>query len=298
MEQPDGAEIIAAELTELDQIVDPVARARRAGELIAKSQHRVREMARIRRESWRELVAQGWTHAQIADYAGISTARVGQIVSAGRSPAPETPGTRTTDLALDLDELFGDHRVMVILRGLPPAETVAAAGQAWDAGVGLLEVPIGQADQVPALAAAVAAGAERGRLVGAGTVIAVEQVDAATAAGAAYTVAPGYDPAVVAASSEAGLPHLPGVATAGEVQRARAGGCRWVKVFPASTLGPGWIAAMRGPFPDVRYLATGGIAVAAAPDYLGAGARVVAFGSDRVDQLAELVARVEGPGSP
>ncbi|GAA4893993.1 2-keto-3-deoxy-phosphogluconate aldolase [Stackebrandtia albiflava] len=193
------------------------------------------------------------------------------------------------------DELFAGHRIMVILRGLPAARTVELATTAWDAGVELVEVPIGEPDQVASLAAAVAAGAERGKTVGAGTVVTEDQVRAAAHAGARYTVAPGLDTTVAAASRAAGLPHLPGVATATEVQRALAAGCDWVKAFPATTLGPAWFKAMHGPFPGLRLVATGGVSVATAPDFLAAGAEVVALGSALSDsrQVAELTALVE-----
>lgn len=191
-------------------------------------------------------------------------------------------------------ELFGADRVMVILRGLPPDDTVALATTAWDAGVNLVEVPIGEPGQEKSLAATVAAGAERGRAVGAGTVVSRGHVAAAAAAGAAYTVAPGLDPDVAAASRAAGMPHLPGVATASEIQRAASIGCDWVKAFPAAALGPGWFSAMRGPFPGLRIVATGGVAIATAADYLAAGADVVALGSalsdpESVAGLARLV---------
>jgi len=194
------------------------------------------------------------------------------------------------------ETLFGSNRVMVVLRGLPPQETVEIAHCLWDAKVELLEVPIGSPDQVAALRAAVAAGTERGRFVGAGTVITTEQVRAAATAGARYTVAPGLDLDVLTGSVAAGLPHLPGVATATEVQRAYTTGCRWVKVFPASTLGPNWFRAIRGPFPDMNLLATGGVTLDAASAYLDAGAQVVAFGAAATDpaqrdQLADLVQR-------
>jgi 2-dehydro-3-deoxyphosphogluconate aldolase / (4S)-4-hydroxy-2-oxoglutarate aldolase len=197
------------------------------------------------------------------------------------------------------EELFGKHRVLIIMRGQPPNETAALAHTAWDAGVELLEIPIGEAGQVPSLAAAVAAGAERGKLVGAGTVVTVEQVRAAALAGARYTVAPGFDPEVLAASLAAGMPHLPGVATASEVQRARAAGCRWVKAFPAAALGTAWFLAIQGPFPDLHYVATGGLTVATAPAFLDAGARVAALGTALTDpaqrdRLGELVTRTGG----
>lgn len=178
-----------------------------------------------------------------------------------------------------LDQVFRDYRIMAVLRGLSVPQAVAVAQQAWDLGIELVEVPIGEPEQVTALAAVVAAGRERGKTVGAGTVITPEQVDAARKAGAAYTVAPGLDPEVLVASTVAGLPHLPGAATPSEVQHAHRLGCRWVKVFPAAVLGPGWFRAIRGPFPTMRYVATGGIAVEAVPDYLEAGADLVALGA-------------------
>ena len=84
----------------------------------------------------------------------------------------------------DFDHIFGGARVMAILRGLPVAETVRLAERAWDLGIDVVEVPVATADAVPALRAAVEAGAARDRIVGAGTVLDVEQVAAAADAGA------------------------------------------------------------------------------------------------------------------
>jgi len=184
---------------------------------------------------------------------------------------------------VDFDEIFGGQRVMAILRGLPPDETVALATRLWDAGVTVLEVPIGTAEAVDSLSAAVTVAAGRGLRVGAGTVITAAQARAAADAGAGYTVAPGLDVTVLAASLAAGLPHLPGVGTASEVQQAYAAGCRWVKAFPAKALGAAWISAMRGPFPEVRFVATGGLRVGDAQPFLVAGASVVALGAALAD---------------
>jgi 2-dehydro-3-deoxyphosphogluconate aldolase/(4S)-4-hydroxy-2-oxoglutarate aldolase len=199
---------------------------------------------------------------------------------------------------IDFDELFGTERIMVVLRGLPPKATVELATVAWGIGIKLLEVPIGVPDQLPSLAAAVEAGAARGRVVGAGTILSARHVRDAASAGARFTVAPGFDADVLQASLTAGLPHLPGVATPSEVHHAWKARCRWVKVFPAHTLGPAWFRALKGPFPDMEYVATGGIAAEASPDYLNAGARIVALGAALTDpaqreQLAELVRAVD-----
>jgi 2-dehydro-3-deoxyphosphogluconate aldolase / (4S)-4-hydroxy-2-oxoglutarate aldolase len=197
---------------------------------------------------------------------------------------------------MSFDDILGGQRVMAILRGRPAAETVAIAGRLWDAGITVLEVPIATPDAVPALRAAADAAHERGLRVGAGTVITGDQVRAAADAGAQYTVAPGFDPAVLAASLAAGLPHLPGVGAATEVQRAWLAGCRWLKAFPAAALGPAWIAALHGPFPDVRFVATGGLTVAGAGAFLDAGAHVVALGAaladpGQRDQIGQLLDR-------
>lgn len=192
----------------------------------------------------------------------------------------------------DFEHIVSSDRVMIILRGCPPGQATELAELAWSAGVRLIEVPIGTPTQLETLAAVTRAGQRRGMAVGAGTVITPQLADAAADTGAEYTVAPGFDPEVLSASLSLGMPHLPGVATPTEIQTAYRAGCRWVKVFPAATLGPQWVRAIRGPFPDIHQVATGGISIDAAMDYLDAGAHVVAFGADaarRPDRLAELI---------
>ena len=189
------------------------------------------------------------------------------------------------------DTSFASQRMMAILRGFDAARTVELAGRAWDLGLDCVEVPIQTPEAVASLRATVQAGRERDRHVGAGTVTTLDQVSVAQAAGAAFTVAPGLDAEVARASIDCGLPHLPGVATASEVQQAARQGLQWLKVFPASVLGPDWFSAMAGPFPQVPLVATGGITAANAADYLSAGARVVAVGSALADEAQlELLA--------
>ncbi|MEU5903470.1 bifunctional 4-hydroxy-2-oxoglutarate aldolase/2-dehydro-3-deoxy-phosphogluconate aldolase [Micromonospora sp. NPDC047467] len=193
----------------------------------------------------------------------------------------------------DFDHIFGGARVMAILRGLPVAETVRLAERAWDLGIDVVEVPVATPDAVPALRAAVEAGRARGRIVGAGTVLDVDQVAAAADAGAAFTVAPGLDLTVVDAAAARGLPHLPGVATPTEAQQALRHGLTWLKAFPAISLGPAWFKAVAGPLPQLRFVATGGLDASNAAAFLEAGVRVAAVGSalsdpTQLDQLAKL----------
>ena len=183
--------------------------------------------------------------------------------------------------------------VMAILRGFGVQRTVELARQAWALGLTCVEVPIQSEADVAALAAVVEAGRAGGHVAGAGTVVSRRHVEQASDAGAAFTVSPGLDLDVVRASLDAGLPSLPGVSSASEIQAAHRFGLTWVKAFPASVLGPAWFRAMRGPFPQIRFVATGGMDAHNAREYLSAGAEVVAVGSALEDgaQIA-LLARL------
>jgi 2-dehydro-3-deoxyphosphogluconate aldolase / (4S)-4-hydroxy-2-oxoglutarate aldolase len=174
---------------------------------------------------------------------------------------------------------FGSTQVMAIFRGLDPAATVRACQEAWDRGIDVVEIPVQTPDAMPSLRAAVDAAREQGRAVGAGTVIRPEQVRDVAAAGAAFTVAPGTHLDAIGVTHELRLPHLPGVATATDIAQALAHGFTWLKAFPASELGPGWIRAMRGPFPQVRFVATGGMSPQTMPAMLEAGCVAIASSS-------------------
>jgi len=189
-------------------------------------------------------------------------------------------------------EIFADAPLMAILRGMGAERSLAVATRAWDLGITAVEVPVQSTADVEALRVVADAARERGLIVGAGTVVTVEQVRVAKDAGAAFTVSPGFDVEVVRASHAAGLPALPGVATATEAQHALGEGLTWLKAFPASVLGTGWFPAMRGPFPQARFVATGGMDSSNARAFLDAGARVVAVGSALEDeaQLPALAA--------
>lgn len=197
------------------------------------------------------------------------------------------------------DDGFFRVPVIAVLRGLAPGEAVGYATRAWDAGVEHVEVTIETPDAIPALAAVAGAAAERGVAVGAGTIVRIEQLDAAASANASFTVSPGLDEGIIRESIRRGIPHLPGVATASEILRARAFGLNWLKAFPASVLGPQWVHAMKGPFPDVQFIATGGMKAATARTYLAAGVSVVGLSSDFASDdgaaaVRELLASVAG----
>ena len=106
-------------------------------------------------------------------------------------------------------------------------------------------------------------------LVGAGTVLTVEQVDKAVAAGAHYIVSPGTNRAVVERAQEHGVLALPGAVTATEIQAALELGLTTVKFFPAGTSGGSKaISALAVPFGDVTFVPTGGVGVDNLHEYL------------------------------
>jgi len=160
------------------------------------------------------------------------------------------------DDAADADGLAG----ALVAGGLPVAEVTFRTAAAEDS--------------IRAMAA-------RGdMLVGAGTVLTVEQVDRAVAAGASYVVSPGLSRAVVERCGEHGVLALPGAVTATEIQAALELGLTTVKFFPAGTSGGApAIAALAAPFAGVSFVPTGGVGPKNLGEYLGIAAVAAVGGS-------------------
>ncbi|MBM3679241.1 MAG: bifunctional 4-hydroxy-2-oxoglutarate aldolase/2-dehydro-3-deoxy-phosphogluconate aldolase [Actinobacteria bacterium] len=119
-----------------------------------------------------------------------------------------------------------------------------------------------------------------GVLVGAGTVLSVEQAELAFEAGADFAVAPGTNEAVVGRCRSLGLPFFPGVATPTEIERARSLGLSVVKVFPAAQVGgPGFLRAVSAVYPEMGLMPTGGVTVGNLGEYLAVPAVVACGGS-------------------
>lgn len=169
-----------------------------------------------------------------------------------------------------------EHRLMVILRIQAEQDAVAAAFALADAGVRVVEFSLTAPASLPALAACADPLKQQGILVGAGTVLSEKHAVEAVDHGADFLVSPGLSPAVSVWARDAGIPHVPGAMTPTEVQAATEAGASVVTLFPADRLGPAYVKDLRGPFPDVQLLATGGITAATVPDYLNNGAIAVA----------------------
>jgi 2-dehydro-3-deoxyphosphogluconate aldolase / (4S)-4-hydroxy-2-oxoglutarate aldolase len=149
-------------------------------------------------------------------------------------------------------------------------------------GIEQVEVTI----DTPGALDAVAGAAGEGRTVGVGTIVDSEQVRAAAAAGAQFVVSPGLVPEVIETALTLGLEPMPGVFTATEILTASAAGARVMKLFPASAGGPSYLRALRGPFPTIAIIPTGGVRIEEVQASLEAGATAIALGSDLVGRVA------------
>jgi 2-dehydro-3-deoxyphosphogluconate aldolase / (4S)-4-hydroxy-2-oxoglutarate aldolase len=157
--------------------------------------------------------------------------------------------------------------------GVIPVVVIDAAAQAGPLAEALMSGGINGVEialRTPAsLAALEVMAAYDGLLAGAGTLLEPRQAAQAAGAGARFAVSPGFDPELLDACRAQSLPFLPGVATATEIQRILRAGVQTCKFFPAESCGglPA-LAALAGPFPEMRFVATGGISPSNAARYL------------------------------
>lgn len=176
-----------------------------------------------------------------------------------------------------LPQATAESRLVVVLRGnrsedLPPViETLA------EQGVRSFELTLttpGVFGLLPSLTQ------EYGGEVdfGIGTVTAPDQVNQAISAGANYLVTPVTDPSVIDRGLKTGVPLIPGGFTPSELFSTWSRGVAAVKVFPAGRLGAGYVKDLRGPFPDIAVVPSGGVDLESAAQWLRAGAAAVSVG--------------------
>lgn len=171
---------------------------------------------------------------------------------------------------------------VVAIARRPAADALDATVDALiEGGIGAFELTLNEpeAAALDALGVAVRRAEGSTLAVGAGTVLTIEAAQRALDAGATFLVSPHIDIDLVAWAAAHGIPILPGAATPTEVLAAWRAGAAAVKAFPASTLGPNFIRELRGPFPDIPILPTGGVTAANAGEFVEAGAIAVGIGS-------------------
>ncbi len=177
------------------------------------------------------------------------------------------------------DAAFGQCPLVAILRGISPHEIDAVGDALVDAGFTLIEVPMNSPDPLESVARLARRFAGRA-VIGAGTVLHVEQVAEVEAAGGTMIISPNSNIQVIAASAAKGLVSLPGVATPSEAFAALDAGATALKLFPAEGSSPQILKAMRAVLPThVRVLPVGGIDPDKMLPWTNAGATGFGLGS-------------------
>jgi 2-dehydro-3-deoxyphosphogluconate aldolase/(4S)-4-hydroxy-2-oxoglutarate aldolase len=174
---------------------------------------------------------------------------------------------------------LADVGVVAVVRAPDPDSAVRGVEALVAGGVIGIEITYSTPDAASVIA-------ELGRrhgngiVLGAGTVLTLGQVTEAAEAGASFLVCPGSDDELAEAMRATGLAVLLGALTPSEVMHTLKLGADAVKIFPASLGGPSYVRALRGPFPDVPFIPTGGVNAGNVGDWLSAGAFAVGAGGD------------------
>lgn len=180
-----------------------------------------------------------------------------------------------TRLALPARTL--DSRLIVVARAQHAEDYDRVLDVLIDAGIRSVELTLTTPDTFEHFPRLLAQFGEVADL-GIGTVTSSGQLARATDAGAHYLVTPITSAAFVQQATDAGLPIVPGGLTPTELFASWSAGASAVKVFPAGQVGPGYLKDLRGPFPDLVAVPSGGVDLAGASAWLAAGAVAVSVG--------------------
>ncbi|MFT4002344.1 MAG: 2-dehydro-3-deoxy-6-phosphogalactonate aldolase [Rhizobium sp.] len=166
--------------------------------------------------------------------------------------------------------------LIAILRGIKPEETAGIVGALIETGFSAIEIPLNSPEPFRSIEIA-ARMAPADCLIGAGTVLTVEDVDRLDGAGGKLLVTPNVEPAVISHARDKGMVTMPGVFTATEALQAARAGATGLKFFPAGVLGAAGITAIRAVLPpELVIAAVGGVSDKNFADYTKAG--ILAFG--------------------
>lgn len=173
--------------------------------------------------------------------------------------------------------------IVPVVRAPTPELAVRAALLLLKGGVSVLEITMTVPDALSVVALLRERFGDRA-LVGAGTVLSAAQANDCIDAGAHFVVSPGLDLSTMEAVRARGVAMFPGALTPTEVMAAVKAGADMVKIFPCSAVGGAkYLRALRGPFPHVSLLPTGGVSLATAQEYIAAGAAALGVGTELVD---------------
>jgi 2-dehydro-3-deoxyphosphogalactonate aldolase len=180
---------------------------------------------------------------------------------------------------MDFAPAFAACPLVAILRGVRPDEVEAIGDVLVEAGFTLIEVPLNSPDPFTSIAALAKRYGDHA-MVGAGTVLTVEDVGRVQDAGGRMIISPNTNPDVIRATAAKGMASLPGYFTPSEGFAALAAGATALKLFPAEAASPGVLKAQRAVLPkDVPMLVVGGVAPDTITPWLAAGANGFGLGS-------------------
>lgn len=180
-------------------------------------------------------------------------------------------------MRIGASDILTRTRVVAVLRAARASDYRPVMEALVRGGVVSLELTLstpGALDELPALRSRFGDEVE----IGMGTVTDSDQAGAALAAGAQFLVTPVTVVSVTRLAVERGVPVFPGGLTPTELFAGWSAGATAVKLFPASTVGPGYLAQLRGPFPDIQVIPSGGIGIEEAAGWIRAGALAVSLG--------------------
>jgi 2-dehydro-3-deoxyphosphogluconate aldolase/(4S)-4-hydroxy-2-oxoglutarate aldolase len=175
--------------------------------------------------------------------------------------------------------------VLPVFRADDVRNLFAASRAFYDAGIGCVEYTMtmpGALDLVREARASL----PKDLLLGAGTVMDGPTVERAVRAGARFIASPGISAEMIAACNEQGVASVVGAATPSEIMEALRLGADVIKVFPATSVGPGFFAEVLGPFPGICLMAAGGMTLQNLPNYVVAGAKIVTLLGNGLDPAA------------
>lgn len=188
------------------------------------------------------------------------------------------------------------HRLVVVLRRVEPrARLLSLVDELADSGARIFEVTFdapSAAEDIAELRERLADRRDGTYLIGAGTLLSDGQLATARACAADFGVSPLFDLPLVRGAVENGMPFIPGAFTPTEIASAWATGATFVKLFPASAVGPQFVRELRGPLPEVQLSPTGGIDARNAAEFVEAGAAAVGIGSALTQAEAETRQRI------
>jgi 2-dehydro-3-deoxyphosphogluconate aldolase/(4S)-4-hydroxy-2-oxoglutarate aldolase len=173
--------------------------------------------------------------------------------------------------------------VIAIIRADNSGQLIAASRALIAGGVCAIEVTMTTPNALHVIAE-VTREFGKAALVGVGSVLDEKTAEAAVSAGAQYVITPVLKPDVIAWCRGAGKPVFSGSLTPTEAQTSYELGADFIKIFPADTLGPKYIASLRAPLPHLRIVPTGGVDVNTVGDFIKAGCVAVAAGSSLVSR--------------